>query len=394
MQPLKVGPRAGLVEADVREALSYQRGGQVRHGVDVLDRQGNLLPGERLRVLGGQIAYGYRPPDLLAGQQAEVAAVRRTGGLTVVAGPVLTSRRLRVWTEHRLRTGAWARWHLGVMVVVQDVPTDNGVLVERQLDLADKSRIWADVTLTEPLFLPPETVAVDWVKADLTARFGETRFAIAGSAATVGEDGLLFEADTPLLQVYTSVLRTVGLDQLTVTEDGAPASQLLATVANRGPEITYAAGQGKVLAAGSVVPLLPTLPNVVRFSARQGTQAGNEDGNGLAYRRNRSTGPASLDARGYPVEVRVDVEAYDQPTLEAIADADAQRYLAGGGLSWSGQVALNPGHSDRDVIALGLPRLRIEQGPAWNVTGWTYPLDPIEDPRSVLMPITAERRVL
>lgn len=377
----------------MREVLSFTRPVRVRHGVDVLDRQGNPVTGDGLRITTGRVDYGYRPPDILAGQQAEIAAVRITGSITVVGGAALTSRRLQVWTELQTLNGGWARWNKALMVVSQDVPTDDGTMLTRRLDLADKSRIWADVNLTEPLYLPPETVGTDWVKSDLTLRFGETRDAIAPSPQTLGADGLLFEADTPMLQVYSTVLRTVGRDQLTATEDGLPASQALDVISNRGPETTYGAGQGKVLAAGSVVPLLPSLPNVVRFGARQSPASGNREGNGLTFRRNQSTGPASLDARGYPVEVRVDVEAYDQPTLEAIADADAGRYLAGGGLTWSGQVALNPSHSDRDVIAVGLPRLGISIADAWNVTSWSYPLGPIESAEDVLMPVTAERRI-
>lgn len=394
MQALLAAPRDGLVEADVKEALSLQRGGQFRHGVDVLDRY-DQPTGDQQPFTSASVDWNYRPPDLTSGQENAVAAVLRQGSLELVGAPSvdLASRRFQLWTEMRLRTGGWARWPLGVFVATNPTVSDDGLTVRRVLSLADKSWLWFIATLTDAVHVPATAVAVDYVKADLTSRFGETRFAFAASSATVGGNGLVIEAGTSWLELYSRVLASVGFDQLTADESGAPASQSLATLAGKGAEMIYGAGQGKVLTAGSIEPLLPNMPNVVRFTSRQGPSSHGTEGNGIYTARNASTGPASIAQRGYEVPITVQVDAYDQATLVAVGDAEKQRYFAGGGLRWSGQVGLNPRHSHRDVIALGLPRLGLNSDSSWLVTSWHYPLLPMTQDSAALMTLTAERRV-
>lgn len=387
MQALSTYPDPAAVE----EALNLGRGAHVRHGVDVLDSNDNLTS-ESLEFDTGWVKWSYRAPDRVVGQSDSIAAVRRTASLTIPAGQLvnLNSRRLRLWTEWMLRDGTWQRFHLGVFVVVTPgAINDDGLRVTQTLTLADKSHRWANKTLAEPLHLAINTAIVDWVKNRLSTVFGETKFAIASSSATLSQDRT-FETGTSELEVMSRLLESAAMDQLTVTTEGAPSSQLLSDLASKAPEITYGAGRGKVVQAGEVEPLLPTLPNVVRFVARQGPSLGNVEGNGLETRKNRSTGPASIDARGFEVEQRVEVDA-DPTTLPQIADADCQRYFAGGGVRWSGNVALNPRAGDRDVIGLILPRLSTVG--TFAVTEWTYPLRPITSEDAVLMPITAEMRV-
>lgn len=394
MQPLTGFPRENLAPADVEEALSLKRGAQVRHGVELVDATGAVLG--TLRAEGGKVDWSYRPPDRVVGQTDGVAAVRRTATLEVPydATVNLNSARLRVWTEWRLLTGAWARFHLGVFVVVNPgAVVDDGVRLSRSLTLADKAYLWANRYLTEPVRLAETTVAIDYVRNDLATRFGETSFALPTSTATIGL-AVTFETGTSWLEVYSRVLEAAGFDQLTADENGRPTTQPLADLAARGIEHTYGAGKGKIVTAGQVEPLSPFLPNVVRFSARQGPSLGNVEGNGLRTVKNQSTGPASIDARGTQVELRVDVDAANQAALDAVAYADAQRYFAGGGERFQGQVALNPRHSDRDVIGLDLPRLGVSGFGAWQVTSWTYPLRRMDDPAAALMPLTAERRVV
>lgn len=393
-QTLTGGPRAGLDAADVEESLALTRPPTIRHGVDVLDLTG-ALTNQTLDVTGGSVSWSYRPPEL-GGQRADAITAVRGQGTVDVVGPVppdLTGVRLRPWTEWLLRTGQWARWHLGVHIVTDPgAVSDDGVLVTRSLTLADKSHEWAALTLDQPLYLPGTTVAVGWVKARLTEVFGETSFAIASSDATIGQPRT-FEAGTPWLEVLSRVLEAVGMDQLTADEDGRPASQALSTLTGQGPFASYGPGAGKLVPAGSVKQLLPSLPNVVIFSARQGPSLGNVEGNGLAIRRNEITGPASLASRkGRKITHRVDVDVDTQAALEAVANADAQRYFAGGGLTFDGRVALNPRFGNRDVIGLNHPRLNFSGDS--NVTSWNYPLRSITSEQDVLMPITAERKVL
>lgn len=391
-QPLIAGPRAGLDEALVAESLTLSRGMTVRHGLDVLDLTGqptDLV----LRTTGGAVSWTWRSPEL-GGQSGEhIAAVRRSATVDVVGQvpPDLTGVRVRVWSEWLLLDGSWARWHLGVFTITNPgaVSTD-GVVVTRSLTLADKTHDWL-LPIPRPLYVPGTTVAVGWVKEQLTSVFGETSFAVASSDVTIG-GGRTLEAETPHLEVFSRVLEAVGLDQLIADEDGRPASQSLAVLAGQGPFATYGPGAGKMRPEASVQPLLPRIPNVVVFSARQGPSLGNENGNGLATRRNASTGPSSIAARGREVVHRVDVDVDSQAALEAHADANAARWLAGGGDTLTAKVALNPRFSDRDVIAVTHPLLGVSGD--WNVTGWTYPLRPITDEAAVTMPITAERRVV
>lgn len=357
-------------------------------GVDVLDRAGNKTE-ESLPFTGGQVKWAYRPAEV-GGQSDGVTEVRRSATLEL-AGPVsvpLLARRLRLWTDLLMPAGP-VRFYRGVFDVLNPGRADDGVLVTRTLILADKSKRWADLTLTAPRYVPAGTIVLDYVRADLVA-LGETTFAFPGSTATLGQDQT-FETGTSLAAMWRSLLESVAHEEVTATESGAPRTRPLADLAAQGPEWTYGAGRGRVIAAGSVDGLLPTLPNVVVFSARQGPSLGNEEDNGLTIRRNENTGPASIVQRGEEVPLTVSVDADDQETLEAIADADAQRYFAGGGERWSGKVASNPLAGDRDVLALDLPRLGVSG--AWLCTSWSEPHTPISGPQSVLMDLTAERRV-
>ena len=397
MQPLLGGPRAGLNADDVTESLTLARGAQVQHGVDVLDDNDNLT-GETLAFTSAAVTWNYRAPDPIqdGGQTTSIAAVRRQGTLNV-AGPVninLLARRLRLWTQMRLRTGGWAQWYMGVFDTVSPAVADDGNVLTQTLALSDKSYLWSQTTLTDPVHLDDTIVAVDWVKTDLGTRFGETRFAIADPGGTVGGNGLTFDSGTDCLTMYSQVLESIGYDQLTTDETGAASSQSLATIASKGIEQVYGAGAGKIVPASSVAPLVPNLPNVIRFVARQGPSSGGSEDNGIYTVYNYSTGPGSIDARsGKQVSVTVQVDAPDQATLVVISDALKQRYFAGGGQTFTGSVGLNPRHSDSDVVSIVLPRLGLPAGAAWVVTSWTYPLNALTQSSDVLMPITAEMRV-
>lgn len=395
MQPLLGHPRESLDEAAVAEALALGRGAKIRHGHDVLDLSDLLQPDEQLPVdadAGGSVTWSYRPPDRVTGQSTEVAAVRRRATL-VLAGDTtinLHARRIRLWSEVLLADGTWARFHSGVFVATNPGIADDGIVVRRNLNLADKSYEWANTPIDEPIELDGTEVATEWVMDSLTAVWGEAAFSIPTSTATVGEPRT-FEADTSWLEVYSKVLESVAYDQLTADENGRPASRPLADLAGQGVEVTYGAGDGKVLRAGQVEPLLPTLPNVIRFSARQGPSLGNTEGDGLYTVTNQSTGPASVDVRGREVVLTVQVDADDQATLGAIAEAEKQRYFAGGGMRFTGHVGFNPRHGDRDVVSFNLPRLDMDGGD-WLVTSWELPRRRITDPSAALMAVTAEKR--
>jgi hypothetical protein len=395
MQALLGGPRAGLDPDDVAGALAFDHGIQSRFRVTVLDADdaetGETVPVDLRR--GGQVRWSYRVPDRVGGAAESAAAVRRTATLHLT-GPVslnLYARRFRVTAELRAPSGLWVPFDLGVFVSTAPPLEDDGVLVTRSLELADKTYRFNTRSLPETVVVTAGTVPTTWVAASLLAVFGEARAGFPGSTTTLAED-MVFDADSTYGEMYNAVLQAAGFDQLIADETGwvtaVPASEL----ASRGPEHTYQPGTTMVT-AGRLEPLLPDLPNVVRFVARQGPTL-PEEGNGWATRYNHSTGPGSIDERGEEVwrVVEVDVDTGRQPELEAVADADAQRYFAGGGLRYQGHVGLNPRHSDRDVVSLVKPRLDVEGGD-WIVTDWAYPLAEVTSPSAVLMPVTMERRV-
>ena len=395
MQPLLGSPRELLDPALVAEALSLRRATRWRHGLDVLDNLDDPT-GQTLRVesRGSSVRWSYRAPDAVVGQAEETTAVRRQASLTVpgLQGVNLYARRLRLWSEVQLLSGAWARFYLGVFLVTNPAALeDDGVRTVQQLRLADKSWRWELDVWREPVLVPVGTKPLTYVRQAMTDRFGETRLAISGRDQALVAPRV-FEAGESVAAGLSSLLEADGNEPLTADEFGRPASQPLAVIAGRTSEVTYGPGQAKALPGGSLEPLLASHPNVVRFSGRQGSSLGNVEGNGLRTVRNQSTGPASITARGYEVELRVTVDADDQPALDAVAAADAQRYLAGGGLRWRGQVGLNPRHSDRDVMTLLAPRLG-QHGDAWNVTEWSYPLGDFTSAGDSLMTITAERKV-
>lgn len=390
MQSLIAAPREALDADVVTAALALEHNPQIRHGVDVLDTAG-LFTGDTLDVERGSVSWAYRAPERSGFDSTSAAEVRRTAEL-VVAGDVdfnLVARHLRIWTEIDAPTGEAVRFHLGVFVVANPSLVDDGILLRRPLRLADKTYRYANRVLTDPLTVPAATNVIDFVIDRLGTEFDETAFAITVSDVELTE-ARVFEAGMTELALFNALLEVAGYDQLTADENGRPRSIPLADLADRGPEHRYAPADGKILTAGVIEPLLPTLPNVLRFVARVG-DALPAEGAGIATRTNQSTGPGSIDARGEEVHLEVQVEAETQPELEAIADADAQRYFAGGGLRFSGSVALNPRHSDRDVVELVKPRLGLSG--IWVVTSWQYPLEPIDSERAVTMPITCEARV-
>ena len=393
MQPLLGGPRAHLPEPEVVAALRLEHAPLVRHGVIVLDSR-DRETGEVANVdqAAGDVSWSFRAGSDVTQAATSAAVVRRTATVRLVGTPTfpLEARRLLLWTEIQAPSGVWVRFHQGVFVIANPEVRDDGTLVTRDLVLADKTSRYDALTLPTSLQIQAGTEPVGWVRAHLAAQFGETRFAFVANTAALRED-MTFEASTSLLAVYNALLGAVGYDGLTTDEDGRPQARPLSAITGQAPEVTYGPGAAPIVTAGSLAPLLPTLPTVVRFVARQGPTL-PELGNGIAERRNASTGPASILARGEEVPQTVEVDADSQAALEAVADAEAQRYFAGGGLSFRGQVGLNPRFSDRDVIGLVKPRLGLLAG-AWVVTEWTYPRRAVTGEGDVLMGITCEQRV-
>jgi hypothetical protein len=385
------GPRSGFTEAEVEATLAHVAGTRVRHGVDLFDVSGNPVDAT-VNFVSGAVRWAYRPPEDVTGVSNEAAEIRSTADLTI-AGPTelfLEAIRYQLYTEMLTPSGEWMRSNLIYGLATNPPISDDGLVLTRTLTIAEKTHRYRITELAEPLTVDAGENCRDWVADDLASRFGETDTDLPASTVTL-TTAKTFPAGTSLLAVYNALLETAALDALTISPDtGRPRSVALADLAGRAPELTYGPGARKIVTAGSVEPLLPSIPNVLRFVARQGPTLA-EEGNGIVTVVNQSTGPASIDRRGETIEKRVDVEAEDQDQLEEIAAAEAQRWFAGGGLRYQGKVGLNPLHSDRDVVELIKPRLGLSG--TWLVTAWEYPLHKVDAPDDVLMPITLEKRV-
>lgn len=394
MQTLLGGPRAGLDEETVLEVLSLARGARTRFGVDLLDTD-DVDAGVTVDVDTGEVAWSYRPPDRLDGLTNEAAEVRRTATLNI--GPTdlpVETYRYRIWREMQALDGTWVRFNRGVFVSTNPPIDDDGIVVRRSLRLAEKTYRYRQRELVDTLVVPAGTNPVTFLADRLLTLFGDVAV-FPASTLTLTTD-MVFHAGDNELAVGNALLESAALDQLTCDEDtGRPRSVVLSELAARGPEWSYGPGisgdrVGKIVTKGAVEPLIDSLPNVVRFIARQGPSLAEED-NGIKTKRNETTGPASLLQRGETIEKRVVVDAEGQDELDAIADADAQRWFAGGGLRFTGQIGLNPLHGERDVVSLYKPRLGLTGD--WLVTGWREPLQKVSGADAVLMSMVMEKRV-
>jgi hypothetical protein len=395
VQPLLAAPREGLTEAQVRSAIANPSP-QVRHGVTVLDSD-LVETGEALPVdadAGGTVEWSYRPdqPGTAASATTDIRRIATLNLAGDVDDGLLLSRLFRIWTELRATDGVWVRFHLGVFSSTLPARSDDGTVVRRRLTLAPREQEWRARTLDDWQVVVAADDVLDTIRADLAAEFGitATAFPEPAGASTLGAD-MVFKTGTSYYEKFSRLLNGIAYDQPITDENGLPTAQPLDVLAGKGPEWTYAPGEGRIVVAGEVDPAEPDLPNVIRFQARTGPSLGPTEGNGLYTLRNQSTGPASIDQRGREVFRLVVVDAANQPELESFATAEFQRYVAGGGLRWTGRVGLNPLHSDRDVVQLVRPRLGLSG--VWNVTSWTYPLRRMTGEDAALMQMSAELRV-
>lgn len=390
MQALTAGPRIGLDPETVTAAI-LNPSPHVRHGVTVLDstltETGETIPVDLER--GGEVAWSYRP---LAGASSEATTeVRRQARLSLagdVDDALLLSRLLRLWTELQAPSGEWVRFNLITGLSALPRRDDDGRVVRRELQVLPREHLWRTRRLDDYVTVGAADDVLQVVRDTLASVFGITTTAFPEpSGSSVLGSAMTFDTDTTYYEFFSRLLAGIAYDQPITTVDGTPTAQPLEVLAGKGSEYVYAPGEGRVVVAGSLEPLDPELPNVVRFVARQGPSLPVE-GNGYVTVRNDNTGPASIQQRGFEVFRAVSVDASSQPELESYAAQERQRLFAGGGLRFQGQVGLNPLHDDRDRVTLTRPRLGLSG--LWDVTGWSYPLRMIEGGQAVLMSLTAE----
>lgn len=278
----------------------------------------------------------------------------------------------------------WVRWHLGVFTAVMppyeyDGHSDqSGPLVWRPLELADRSHFWQSDETPDPVTVAVGTDIVQFVQDDLGVRFNELDVSGVSNGGALATQDYVFDAGTPWLAIYNTLLAAIGNEPLHTDADGLPRSQPLTDPEQRVAEHSYSFGT-TVVPQARVEAVNPELPNTVRFVARRSDNLA-EEGDMIRTVVNESTGPASRQQRGgRTVLVRVDVDAQTQADLDAQARALAPFYFAGGGLRYTGQVGLNPRHDDSDVVFLERPALGISGN--WLVTGWSIRLGTADEMR-------------
>lgn len=380
MQELTAPPRDHLTEQQVLDSLAFNHSTQIRWGVETLNTVTLEPAGIQLDVVEGSVTWQWRAqPD--AGEHPVEAQVRRTGSLTYRHLPGFNPLALlyRIWVEMRGPDGEWVRWHLGVFTAVmppyeyEGRSDQDGAIVMRPLDLADRSHFWQSHETDDPIIVEFETDIIQYVQDDLATRFREVD--VSGIVGVgIASDDYIFDAGTPWLEVYSQILQAIGNEPLHADEEGRPRSRPVEDPELREAEHNYSFGT-TLLAPASIEAVNPELPNVLRFVAKRLPSLA-EEGNGIRTMTNDSVGPGSIQQRGgRRVLMRVEIDAQTQEELDAQARALAPFYFAGGGLRLVEQVGLNPRHGDSDVVFLEKPALGIAG--TWIVTSWTISLGDI-----------------
>jgi hypothetical protein len=369
-------PRDTLTEQQVLDSLAWNHSTQIRWNVDLLSTA--LEPtGIDLKFDSGSVSWQWRAQPN-PGDAPVAAVVRRQATLVYRHLPGFNPLAVlyRPWVEMRAPDGTWVRWHLGVFTAIlppyryDGLSDEDGPVVWRDLQLADRSHIWQTDTTSDSIVVTSGTNIPLWVRDDIATRFdvADTTQITGTGTATID---YVFEPETSWLDVYGTILGAVGNEPLYADQDGRPASAPLVDPETLTPDVTYNYGS-TVVPSATVESVNPDLPNTLRFVARRGPSLA-EEGNGIRTVVNESVGPGSLQQRGdRTVLQRVEVDAQTQDDLEAQAKALAPFYFAGGGLRYVGEVGLDPRHDDRGVVQLERPPMGISG--TWLVTAWTVRL--------------------
>lgn len=393
MQGYTDPPRNALSEATVVDSLSWEHSPQINWGVDLLNTVTLADTGISVDVTSGSVSWRYRArPN--PGDTPSFAVVRRTGSLQYrhEGGFNPLAVYWRPWVEMTSSDGTVVRWHLGVFTAAlppysyEGLSDHEGPVVWRDLELADLAHLWQSDESADAITVSLGTDLVDWVKTDIGTRFNVADTSnIVGSGITADVD-YVFDAGTPWLQIYSTLLQAAGNEPLYADQDGMATSGAVVDPASRIAEHTYEDG-GTLLAPADVQPVNPDLPNAVRFIARNGPSL-PEEGNGIRTVFNEDVGPGSRQQRGGLTILHVvEIDAQTQTELDEQARYWAPFYFAGGGLRYVGEVGLNPRHGDSDIVQLSKSSLGISG--TWLVTGWTINLGEVE--QMMTMPVEMEQ---
>jgi len=330
-----------------------------RFGVDLVSPSTRDVLAQSIDVESMSVDWAYRAVDPTHSVEVADSTPRRTGSLRVKHVPGWNP--LAVWYRPwvaEMVDGEWDRTVLGTFTCGR-MPglSRTSTSTTRVIPLSEVSGRFAEERLTEPLEVGPETMPAHWVIQDLQARFGEPDVSQMGlSQKRLGDntgwshDWLMWDVDTPVIDVYDELLSYVGYEPLRVDVLGRPVSHEARDFAVEEATILLGGSGSGISPEVEVAAVTPDIPNVIVFQAR-GAPSLAEDGNGWRIVRNEQTGPASIQQRGRTVTATVTVDADSQAELDAIARHRAPLMFAGGGWTMSAIVRFLP-LDDCDVVEL------------------------------------------
>lgn len=291
-----------------------------------------------------------------------------------------------------LATPRWMRFDLGVLYNSLPVVEDTGTILSTSFQLGDFSYRLATREIFNPLSIPVSTDVGTYIKDTLNTVFGVATVGYTAPIGVVTTRVLTFEdPQTSWLVVFNTLLEEIGWSSLWVTSQGAVKIEPADTIDSKVSEWLYQPGS-PMIAASSVENLLQETPNQIRFVASPGGPTLPVEGNGYVTRTNIDIGPASVNERNQTVASTIPVAVNSQDALERVANAEANRIFAGGGIAMQLKVALNPLFDDRDVITIEKPRIAVTGLEEFMVTNWRIDLKSEMDESVALMNVKAVQR--
>jgi hypothetical protein len=365
MQPLAVGPRAGLSAATVTAIIRDSYAQQVSAGLELLDRDLTVRADLTNLLVAGSVSRSSYA-DLHGAASLEIEAALDWGSAIVRPYMVLSST-----------TGS-ARFNLGAYYT----PSPKVVLGRAPVTYAVEA-----IDILDGLATPVgDTFAVAAGVGYLAAvetillQQGYTQYVIdqaSASALLPTARTWVLDENTTWLGIVNDLLSSIGYFGVWSDWDGRLRVQQYLSPSARSSEWTYDTGilTSMLAPERTLEQDMYRAPNRWVFWRSNGVDgAAPVEGAGMYTVVNQTDGATSIDARGGRVITKPKaLDVADQPSLvragQQIVDADmtVNRKLTVG-------VAPNPLHWHFDVVGIDDPDVAAP-GAAALVTKWTLPLD-------------------
>lgn len=274
-----------------------------RYGVDVLDRDENML-GTVLNRISGSV------------EQNADAKIR--GGMSIAMRDNdidWSSSRFRPWV-----TANGITWSLGIYLPTTPVFKKTSAGAQVSASCLDKLVILDEFAFPAPVSVPPGTVVTTKIRSLLETDLGESSIRMTDSAHTTSVL-MVWPAGTTALRVINDLLESINYSSIWCDRDGRYRVEPYVLPADRDVQASFEKGEASIHSPVWSLTTNNTVPNrVVLATSGTDTQAGL-----VATSENHDvTDPYSYPARGrWVTRTYENVEASDQTVLDSLAD----RYL-------------------------------------------------------------------